>query len=243
MGLCIAVTSGKGGTGKSTVSCGLALSFANMGKKVLAIDMDLGLRCLDMFFGIEEDVVFDLNDALESKEYETAVYRSKNFDNIYIVPAPAGCEPIDSNLFAQFVEYCSKKYDVVIFDLPAGISFSPFENVKTEIKYLCVTNLDGISVRDASVIGDHLEEKGIRPLLIINRFEKEFIEAKVYKNFDDIVDTSGIMLLGVVPNSIELGLFPIFHKIKRKGRGMKAFNRIAKRLCGESVLLPNPKKI
>jgi len=243
MGLCIALTSGKGGTGKSTVSCGLAISFAKMDKKVLLVDLDVGLRCLDMFFGIEEEVIFDLSDSIESKEYDTAVYEAKGFPNIYIVPAPRASTTIDPTLFADFVSYCKDKYDVIIFDLPAGISFSAFENLNNDVKYLCVTNLDGISVRDAFVIGEQLEEKGQKPYLIINRFEKEYIEAGVYKNFDDIVDASGIKLLGVVPVSSELSLFPIFHKIRKRGRAIKSLNRIAKRLLGETVLLPNPKKI
>ena len=54
MGKIYAVTSGKGGVGKSTVSVGLATAFANMGQTVLLVDMDEGLRCLDVMLGIEE---------------------------------------------------------------------------------------------------------------------------------------------------------------------------------------------
>ena len=62
MGYCYAVTSGKGGTGKSTVSVGLATAFAAKGKRTLLIDMDEGLRCLDILLGAENRLVFDLAD-------------------------------------------------------------------------------------------------------------------------------------------------------------------------------------
>ncbi|MBO4468135.1 MAG: tyrosine-protein kinase family protein, partial [Clostridia bacterium] len=52
MSLCLAVVSGKGGTGKSTVSCGLATSFSRKGNSVLIVDLDKGLRCIDSYFGI-----------------------------------------------------------------------------------------------------------------------------------------------------------------------------------------------
>ena len=64
MSLNLAIVSGKGGTGKSTVSCGLALSLARMNKRVILIDLDAGLRCLDMFFGIEENIVFLPSDCI-----------------------------------------------------------------------------------------------------------------------------------------------------------------------------------
>ena len=60
MSITVCSVSGKGGTGKSTVSSGLAIAAATLGKKVLIIDLDAGLRCLDVIFGIDDKIVFDL---------------------------------------------------------------------------------------------------------------------------------------------------------------------------------------
>ena len=60
----IAVTSGKGGCGKSTFSIELSLALLKQGKKVLLIDMDEGMRCLDMLLQVSENLVFDVSDAV-----------------------------------------------------------------------------------------------------------------------------------------------------------------------------------
>ena len=58
-----------------------------------------------------------------------------------------------------------------------------------------------------------------------------------------MIDGAGLQLLGVVPHSEELMLLSVRHSIKPSGKPMSAFLRIAKRLCGEHILLPKPKKI
>ena len=89
MGKVFGTVSGKGGVGKSTVSVGLGMSFANQGKKVLLVDMDEGLRCLDLLLGVDRIAVFDLADVLKGKEIESAVYKSTLQNGLFLIPAPA----------------------------------------------------------------------------------------------------------------------------------------------------------
>ena len=69
MGIVITVTSGKGGVGKSTTTANLAVGLANLGKKVVAIDFDIGLRNLDMILGLENRIVYDVVDVMEGRCY------------------------------------------------------------------------------------------------------------------------------------------------------------------------------
>jgi len=62
MGTVIAVTSGKGGTGKTSVTGAVAASLAMMGRSVLCIDMDIGLRNLDISLGLNDRALMDFSD-------------------------------------------------------------------------------------------------------------------------------------------------------------------------------------
>ena len=60
----ILVASGKGGSGKSSFVTGVSRALTSLGKKVLAVDCDIGLRSLDIMFDVTEKVVFDWGDLL-----------------------------------------------------------------------------------------------------------------------------------------------------------------------------------
>ena len=65
MGKILVVTSGKGGSGKSTIAAGLGYALVQRGKSVLLIDTDAGLRSLDLILGTSANTVYDLGDVLE----------------------------------------------------------------------------------------------------------------------------------------------------------------------------------
>ena len=69
------------------------------------------------------------------------------------------------------------------------------------------------------------------------------ISAGFYKNIDDIINTSQTQLIGIVPADGELLLLSRNHKLKNKGRALRAFDRIIRRISGENLVLPDIKKI
>ena len=62
MSTVISITSGKGGTGKTSITGGVACSLALMGKAVLCVDMDVGLRNLDISLGLNDRALMDFTD-------------------------------------------------------------------------------------------------------------------------------------------------------------------------------------
>ena len=239
MSLCLAVVSGKGGTGKSTVSCGLATSFSRKGNSVLIVDLDKGLRCIDSYFGIDDNVVYDLSDAFLNGDPSDAFYSVDDEKNLFIVPSPPADFNIDPKDFSSFLEKCRAKFDIIILDLPAGLDFSLIEGIK-DIKYVCVTNQDPVSIKDAAAVKNRLD---VPPLLILNKFDVELLSNKRFSNIDDMIDGSGIRLLGIIPDTPEMKLFHVVNKFKKRGRTIKALNRITGRLSGESITLPRPDNI
>jgi septum formation inhibitor-activating ATPase MinD len=74
----VTITSGKGGVGKTTATANLGVALALMGKKVVCIDADIGLRNLDVVMGLENRIVYDLVDVVEGRaKLRQAMIREK----------------------------------------------------------------------------------------------------------------------------------------------------------------------
>lgn len=243
MGKVFAVTSGKGGVGKSTVSVGLGVAFCKQGKSVLLIDMDEGLRCLDLMLGVEKETVLDLSDVLCGRDLEDVLYSCPLHPNLKLIPAPADTGKIDAYSLATFAKEAAKTFDIVIFDFPAGIDISLYSSLPKGSLFLTVAVPDPVSVRDASAMATELSKAELYARLIINRFVyKQSLKIK-HKNIDGIIDTASLRLVGIVPESEELVMLSVTHSLKKRGKAMAAFLRIARRLDGEHILLPKIKKI
>lgn len=240
----IAVTGGKGGVGKSTCSIQLAISLSKLGKRVLLIDMDEGMRCLDMLLGVTEHLLFDLSDAVSGRELSSCIINCKKPLNFFLIPAPLQKGLIAPEAQKTFLEAISpEEFDVIIADLPAGCDKELYGAFPLGTEFLCVCNPNAVSVRDASFVGETLLECGFKGRLIINRFDTYFVKNPVFKNLDEIIDRSGMQLLGIVPESDQLSLAFLNGKFPKRGRGARAFERIAKRLYDQGKHLPRLNKI
>lgn len=243
MGKVYAVTSGKGGVGKSTVSIGLGLAFAKKGKRVLLVDMDEGLRCLDLMLGVDKATVFDLADILMGKDIEDALYTCDFAEGLFLIPAPAKVGMIDAFSFTCFAKTVQEMFDTVIFDFPAGINLSLYSCLPKDALFLTVAVPDPVSIRDAAAISAGLSEMSLKARLVINRFVYKQSRKYKHKNIDGMIDSASLRLIGIVPESEELMLFSLKRKLKRRGKAMKSFGRITARLNGERLMLPKIKKI
>lgn len=241
MSITVCTVSGKGGTGKSTVSSGIAVAAEAKGQRVLLIDLDAGLSCLDIILGVEESVVFRLDDAICAGDINKAVYRAKYYENIFVVPAPDKAGAIDFGGLKALIGKVKSSYDLIILDFPAGADFDAYIMFDDAL-FLIVSGADDVSVKAAAAISNGLVAS-YRKRLIINRFDKDMMSAGFYNNVDGVIDAAATQLIGIVPADGELLLFSRNHKISKKGRAFKAFDRILKRISGEDVKLPKFKKI
>ncbi len=241
MSITVCTVSGKGGTGKSTVSSGIAIAAASKNQRVLLIDLDAGLGCLDIIFGIDDEVVFRLDDAICAEDISKALYNAKYYENISVIPAPGKADAIDFQKLSALVERIKNLYDLIILDFPAGTDFEAYNRFDNAV-FLIVTGADDVSVKAAAAISSGLKAD-IKARLIINRFDMDMMTAGFYNNIDGVIDASNTRLIGIVPADGELLLLSRNHKIKQKGRPFRAFDRIIRRISGEDVSLPVFKKI
>ncbi len=239
-----AITSGKGGVGKSTVATCLAAAAEKADKKVLLIDLDEGLRCLDIMLNVSESIVLDISDLFNGEDAQSAIYQVPEHPGIFLLPAPVNRGGIEEETFGELVKSLAEDYDIVIVDFPAGIDMRLYKALPDTTRFITVTGPEPVSIRDAGIVADKLLEIGKRRnRLIINRFDYSYIKSGIYKNVDDIIDSSNVQLIGIVPNDIKLTLSQAKGHLAKKGNAVRAFNRIIRRLDGENVPLPKAKKI
>ena len=84
----IVVTSGKGGVGKTTTAANLGIGLANLQKKVVMVDTDIGLRNLDVVLGLENRIVYNLVDVIEGRcRLKQALIRDMRQNELYLLPS------------------------------------------------------------------------------------------------------------------------------------------------------------
>lgn len=236
----IAVTAGKGGTGKSTTSANVATGLATLGKKTLLVELDFGLRCLDIMLGIKDKVRHDIGEYLEGKiDILTATTKVDRVENLYLVCATRNpFIDINSEKIMGVCEEMREHFDYIIIDT-AGVGSSVFSVIKAADLILMVTTPDTVCVRDGQMLSDFLYVKNcVNQRLVINKVSPNFKDEDILYDLDEVMDAVGIPLAGVVPEDVNIKI------CGAKGEalpptcgGYKAYNAIARRIDGQSVPL------
>ena len=241
-GKVIVVTSGKGGVGKTTATSSIGAALALEGKRVAIVDMDIGLRNLDVVMGLENRIVFNIVDVVLGKcKISQAAIRDRRIEDLFLIPAsqsdnkdvlsPAGVERVANEL--------RKEFDYVIMDSPAGIERG-FQNAivgANEAIVICTPDVS--SVRDADRVIGILYSRSLTPKLVVNRIEPARVERGEMLSYEDVLEVLSIELLGLVPMdehvliSSNTGTPLVLQNESKAGH---AFRRIAKRLNGEADL-------
>ena len=124
MGKVILVASGKGGTGKTMFSVNMGATLAQRGYNVLLIDMDMGLRNMDLYLGMENRVVYNIMDVLSGIcRISKAIIRVDGFSSLYFMAAAPRLDERDITPLHMAI-LCAKLrevFDYIIIDCPAGI--------------------------------------------------------------------------------------------------------------------------
>ncbi len=204
----ITVTSGKGGVGKSSVSVNLAMALANQGLRVCLIDGDFGLKNLDVMMGLENRVVYDLNDVIVGKcEIYNVLVKDKREDNLFLLPAckSLSFHNLDAEVMGSLINCLKNDFDFIIIDSPAGVEqgFNYASSIADEA--IVVVNLDLATLRDNDRVIGLLLKKGIHDLkLVINKVNVNDIDDGRSLKIDDALDVLSLPLLGIVYDDHEM---------------------------------------
>ena len=198
MGRQIAVVSGKGGVGKTTVAGGIAGTLAAMGRCVLLIDGDVGLGNLDLMLGIEGEAVHDLLEVLGGHcPLRSALLRISKEHPLWYLPLALSMRADFSNLprLPEVLATLRDKFD----DCPAGLGETVRCLTQGADLALVVTTPDLAAVRDARRTMQMLARMNREARLVINRIRPSLIQQGDAPDVDDIIDSVGAQLLGLIP--------------------------------------------
>ena len=240
MGIIGLITSGKGGTGKSTVSVGLGSALAARGESVLLIDGDAGLRCLDVMLGVESRMVYDLSDIFSRNcEPIRAIYASPIYDGLSLISSPAALEKMCSPFeMRSLLSGLSQHFNHVLVDCPAGIGEGFKCASAAAQRALVVCTGDIVCARDACVVSHMLERAEIPARLIVNRVRYDLVVKGKLPDIDEIMDTSETPLFGIVPDDDDLTIATTGGMPIPDGcRAAMCFKNMARRYLGEMVPL------
>ncbi|WP_294550293.1 septum site-determining protein MinD [uncultured Pseudoflavonifractor sp.] len=241
MSTAVVVTSGKGGTGKTSLTGGVSSCLAALGQRVLCIDMDIGLRNLDISLGLTDRALMDFTDVLEGRcSLKRAAVPHPVIKNLYLLTAPLTLPPgISEERMKAFIRRAREQYDYILMDSPAGMGEGFRLAVCGADRGIVVSTTDASALRDAQRVVSLLSRQLPAIHLVVNRVQPKLLR-RLHTTIDDAMDAAGLPLLGVVPEDEQVMLSANQGKpiilASRKGAAV-AYLNIARRLLGERVPL------
>lgn len=187
------ITSGKGGVGKTSLVCNMALHFGAQGKKVLLIDADLGLANVDIMMGLKPQA--NLAD-LFAGEADLESLLIEGPPNVTILPASSGVREMtvlsDDQImhFLSEVNTLERSFDIVLIDTGAGIGKNVLYFNAAAQNVIVVTTPEPTSVTDAYATMKVLHNTHMikRFRLIVNRVKSRKQALKTYSWFTNVAD-------------------------------------------------------
>jgi len=202
LGKLIFISSGKGGVGKSVFAANLGATLGERGLRVLMVDLNIGLRNLDIYLGLENDVVFDIADVLNGVvPLSRAVVRDKRLQQTWLLATTQRKEKFTAGEaeISALYKKLKARFDYVIIDGPAGVNTElRLASVDAELAVI-ITTPEYVSLRDADMMDQTLRSRGVGTrVYIVNKVNKEHMALGILPNVETIASIMKIPLLGVI---------------------------------------------
>lgn len=188
----IAITSGKGGVGKSTISANLANVLSQNGYKVGLFDADIGLANLDVILNVKmgKNLLHVLKGECSLKDILIPINK-----NLILIPGESGDEILKFNnqfLFERFLDEASEldELDFLIIDTGAGIGGSTQLFLEAADEVVVVTVPDPAAITDAYAVIKIVSRFKNSELLLLNMVKNEAEATRIYENVKRVANAN-----------------------------------------------------
>ena len=231
--------------GKTTSTANIGTGLAKLGKSVVMIDTDIGLRNLDVVMGLENRIVYNLVDVVEGNcRMKQALIKDKRYSNLCLLPSAQTRDKtaVNPEQMKKLIEELRPEFDYILLDCPAGIEQGFKNAIAAADRALIVTTPEVSAIRDADRIIGLLEANDIHRInLIVNRLRMDMVKRGDMMSIEDVIDILAIDLIGAVPDDEHIVIAtnqgePLAGDSSLAGT---AYMNICKRILGEEVPLMN----
>ncbi|HAJ77584.1 MAG TPA: septum site-determining protein MinD [Clostridiales bacterium] len=206
----IVVTSGKGGVGKTTICANIGIKLAELGQKVVMLDLDIGLNNLDVVMGIENKVVYDISDVIEGKcRLKQALVQDVRCPYLYTLPSNKifTTTKINSYNIKAIVDALGEIFDYVIIDCPAGIDSGFHRAVYSASEAIVVCTPHISSIRDADKVLTILNSYKLSSVgFVVNRARGDLILNGQMIDINQICNLLKSNIVGVIPDDDSISM-------------------------------------
>lgn len=202
MGKVILIASGKGGTGKTMFSVNMGAMLARAGNRVMLIDMDMGMRNMDIYLGMENKVIYNIMDVMSGIcRIKKAMLKVDGFDTLYFMAAAPRRD--DRDLTPLHMEVLCRKlkkyFDYIIIDSPAGLGDHFDAAMAPAEKAVIVTEPGAASLRDADTTERYLRENGISDIcFIINKVKADLMREGLIPGIASMMEMLKSPVAGII---------------------------------------------
>ncbi len=241
----IVITSGKGGVGKTTSTANIGTGLAKLGKSVVMIDTDIGLRNLDVVMGLENRIVYNLVDVVEGNcRIKQALIKDKRYPNFCLLPSAQTRDKtaVNPEQMVALIDELKPEYEYILLDCPAGIEQGFKNAIAAADRAIIVTTPEVSAIRDADRVIGLLEANEIHKIdLLVNRIRMDMVKRGDMMSIDDVIDILAIHLIGAIPDDERIVIAtnqgePLAGDSSLAGT---AYMNICKRILGENIPLMN----
>lgn len=183
----VAISSGKGGVGKTNVTTNLAIALTKLNKKVTIIDADLGLANVDILMGVIPK--YTLNNVIKlEKTLEEVIVEGPN--GVKIISGGSGILDLvnlnseELNAIIEGFEYLNTDSDYILIDTGAGLNTSVLSFIEAANEVVVVVTSDPTSITDAYALIKSIQTLNVKIKVIVNRIESNKEGQEVFEKLN-----------------------------------------------------------